>query len=361
MSDTSDASSKTEEATPRRLEEARRRGDVAKSPEVGQWASLAAASGVVAICGGWMAQDLAARLAPFLRHPDAYDLVNGGAVAVARAAMLAGAPIILAVMGAASLAGVAGNLIQTGFLFSPDKLRPDPSHLSPMEGFKRLFGIDGLVNFLKSGLKIGVVGVVTWMVMKPHVREFELLPTLEPMALLPMAAQLLRALLMAILGLLGVTALLDWFWQRQRFLQRMRMTKEEIKEDFKQSEGDPHVRARLRQIRFERSRRRMMQNVPKATVVVMNPTHYAVALRYVSGETAAPLCVAKGIDSLALKIREIAEEHKVAVVEDPPLARALYATVEIDQTIPREHYEAVAKVIGFIMQQARRRRARSLR
>ena len=184
---------------------------------------------------------------------------------------------------------------------------------------------------------------------------------MEPMALLPLASQMLKALLIAILAVLGVGALADWFWQRLRFMQRMRMTKEEIKEDYRQTEGDPHIKARLRQMRFERARRRMIQNVPKATVVVMNPTHYAVALRYVPGETAAPECVAKGVDTLALKIREVAEEAGVAVIEDPPLARALYATVDVDQVIPREHYEAVAKVIGFVMQAAQRRKARALR
>jgi flagellar biosynthetic protein FlhB len=360
VSDT-DAGSRTEEATPRKLEEARRRGDVPKSADVPQWAALAAASAVVAICGGWMSRDLAARLVPFLMHPDAYDLSGAGGVGVARQAMLAAAPIVLSVMGAASVAGIAGNVIQTGFLLAPDKLKPDLSRLSPMEGFKRMFGLDGLVNFLKSALKFAVVGVIAWLVIKPHVREFELLPTMEPIGLLPMAADMLRALLMAILAAMGVGAMIDWLWQRQRFQQRMRMTKEEIKEDYRQTEGDPHIRARLRQIRFERARRRMMQNVPKATVVVMNPTHYAVALRYVSGETAAPQCVAKGLDSLALKIREVAEEAGVPVVEDPPLARALYATVDVDETIPREHYEAVAKVIGFVMQAAQRRRARALR
>ncbi len=361
MSDTADSGSRTEEATPRKLEEARRRGDVPKSSDVTQWASLSAASAVVIICGGWMSRDLADRLLPFVMHPDAFDLSGDGGVMVARQAILAAAPILLAVLGAASLAGVAGNLVQHGFLFTPGKLAPDPSRVSPIEGFKRLFGIDGLVHFLKSALKIGLVGAVAWMVLRPHVHEFELLPTLAPVALLPLAAQMLKTLFLAILALLGVGALIDWFWQRQRFLQRMRMTKEEIKEDHRQSEGDPHVRARLRQIRFERARRRMMQNVPKATVVVMNPTHFAVALRYVAGETTAPQCVAKGVDSLALKIREVAETEGVPVVEDAPLARALYATVEIDQTIPREHYEAVAKVIGFVMQAAHRRRARSLR
>jgi len=161
-----------------------------------------------------------------------------------------------------------------------------------------------------------------------------------------------------VLSVLGVGAALDWLWQRQRFLQRMRMTREELKEDFRQSEGDPHVRARLRQIRYDRARRRMMQNVPKATVVVTNPTHFAIALRYEQGDTPAPICVAKGLDAVALRIKAVAEEHRVPIIEDPPLARALYATVELDEAIPREHYEAVAKVIGFVMRQAQRRRGR---
>ena len=132
-------------------------------------------------------------------------------------------------------------------------------------------------------------------------------------------------------------------------MQRLSMTKEEIKEDTKQSDGDPHIKAKLRAQRMKRARQRMIQAVPKATLVVMNPTHYAVALRYVSGETVAPVCVAKGLDDLALKIRGVAEEHSIPVVEDAPLARALYATMEVDQPIPREHYEAVARIIGFIM------------
>jgi flagellar biosynthetic protein FlhB len=164
---------------------------------------------------------------------------------------------------------------------------------------------------------------------------------------------------MAVIALLATGAALDFIWQRQRFMTRMKMTKEELKEDFKQSEGDPHVKARQRQIRMERARRRMIQQVPKATVVVMNPTHYAVALRYEQGETPAPQCVAKGMDVVALKIREVAAEAGVPIIEDAPLARALYANVEIDQIIPQQHYEAVAKIIGFILA-GRRQRARTL-
>ncbi|HLI66873.1 MAG TPA: flagellar type III secretion system protein FlhB, partial [Caulobacteraceae bacterium] len=224
------------------------------------------------------------------------------------------------------------------------------------EGFKRIFGIDGLVLFLKSALKILFVGVVAYVTMRPHLPAMQQAEQLEPAQILPIAVVALRGLFTGVLALLGIGAVVDWLWQRQRFLTRMRMTREELKEDFRQTEGDPHVRARLRQIRYERARRRMIQNVPKATVVVMNPTHYAVALRYEQGDTPAPQCVAKGTDEVALRIREVAEAHNVPIVEDPPLARALYATVEIDEVIPREHYEAVAKVIGFVMQQARRRR-----
>ena len=164
-------------------------------------------------------------------------------------------------------------------------------------------------------------------------------------------AESLPALVFISLAVAGA----DWMWQRRRFLIRMRMTKEEVKEDYKNSEGDPHVKARQKQIRMERARRRMMQAVPDATVVVMNPTHYAVALKYEQGQTAAPTCVAKGLDSLALKIRAIAEEAGVPVIEDPPLARALYAAVDIDEMIPPAHFEAVAKIIGFILGAGKRR------
>ena len=355
MADDNDAASKTEDASPRKLEEARKRGEVPKSQDVVSWASLAAASGTIMIAGGWLVRDLVDHLTPFVMRPDAFDLNNGGAVGVARLALEAAAPSIVAVMGATALAGAAGNLVQHGFLLTTGPLAPQASRLSPMAGFKRLFGVDGLVQFLKSALKVGVVGFVAWAILAPHAREFELLPGMDLMALLPFAMEMLRNLFFGVLAVLGVIAGADWFWQRQRFMVRMRMTKEELKEDYKQSEGDPRIKARIRQLRMERAKRRMIQNVPKATVVVMNPTHYAVALRYDADETPAPICVAKGMDSLALKIREVAEAHNVPVIEDAPLARALYATVDIDEVIPHEQYNAVAKIIGFVMQTAKRR------
>ena len=171
----------------------------------------------------------------------------------------------------------------------------------------------------------------------------------SPAAVVGDMSHLLFKVLTAALSALFVIAALDYILQYARFMKRNRMTKQEIKEEYRQNEGDPAIKAKVRQIRQERSRKRMMAAVPTATVVIMNPTHYAVALKYESGKTEAPICVAKGIDALALRIRAVAEENDVAVVENPPLARALHASVEIDQAVPPEHYKAVAQVIGYVM------------
>jgi flagellar biosynthetic protein FlhB len=360
MSDTNDAETRTEEPTARKLERARERGDVPKTQDLASLASLAAVAGVVAIAGGMLVRNLADALVPFLTHAGDMTVRGDGGGQVAHQALMAAAPILVAVMAAAALAGVAGNLVQTGFLLTPQRLAPDFSRLSLLKGLQRMFGLDGLVHFGKSLAKVAATGAIAWWILKPHVSELTNLTQLEPSAMLPFLADILRRLVFAVLALMLVVAGADWFWQRQRFMARMRMTKEELKEDYRQAEGDPHVKAKQKQKRAEAARRRMMQAVPTATVVIANPTHFAVALKYEQGEDAAPICVAKGVDSIALKIREIAEEAGVPVVEDPPLARALYAAVEIDDLIPQAHYEAVAKIIGFILGAGRRAVSKAL-
>jgi flagellar biosynthetic protein FlhB len=248
------------------------------------------------------------------------------------------------------VAGVAGHLLQTGLMFTPAKLfEGGLGRISPIQGFRRLFGTDAFIQFIKSVLKIAILSAVTWMVLQPHAEAIAQMSALNVAAILTVTWDILKALMLAALITLGIGAGIDWIIQYVRFMQRMKMSKQEVKDEHKQSEGDPQMRARLRQIRNQRARRRMIQAVPTATVVVMNPTHYAVALRYEAGETSVPICVAKGMDRIALKIRAVAEAENVPVVEDAPLARALYATVDIDQEIAREQYEAVAKVIGFIL------------
>jgi len=360
MAEETDPQSKTEEPTSRRLEEARRQGDVAKSPDLPPWASMTAAVGVLAVAGSVMARNLVIGLLPFVAHPDAFELDHGGALGVARMAMGAAWPFLLTVMLSAAEAGAAGHIIQQGFIWAPGKLAPNPDKISPLAGFKRLFGVDGMIHFIKSLAKVVLIGVVCWLALKPRLKDMEGLGLMDPLAMGPFMVEVLKTLFFSVLGVLGVGAIIDWIIQRQRFMQRMRMSREEVKEDLRQSEGDPHIKARLRQLRLQRAKRRMMQNVPKATVVIANPTHYAVALRYDTSEAPAPVCVAKGMDSLALKIRQVAEAHNVPVIEDPPLARALYAAVEMEQVIPQQHYEAVAKIIGFILGVGRKaaRRAR---
>ncbi|HEY8616881.1 flagellar biosynthesis protein FlhB [Phenylobacterium sp.] len=362
MAEENDGASKTEEPTPRKLEQARAKGDVPKTSDLPQFLSFFAVVGLLAIAGGGLSRNLAMDLLPFIADPDGINVSTGSGAGLAWRAALAAAPIIVGVMLAAAFAGAAGNLVQTGLMFTPDKLKMDFKKLSPMQGLKRLFGLDALMQFFKGVVKIIIVSFLVWWVLKPHLMPMMRLANMEPAMILPMTVDILRRLVFAVCGLLLLVSGADWFWQKQRFMVRMRMSKEELKEDFKQTEGDPHVKARQKQIRFTRARQRMMQAVPKATVVVMNPTHYAVALKYVQGEDDAPQCVAKGLDSLALKIRAIAEEAGVPVIEDPPLARALYAAVDIEETIPPAHYEAVAKIIGFILNGGKKaeRRARPL-
>jgi flagellar biosynthetic protein FlhB len=251
--------------------------------------------------------------------------------------------------GVMMLAALAGHLVQGLPTFNPDKLAPDFSKISPMAGFTRLFGLDGWVNLVKGLAKMAVVGVAIWTQLWPERGMLESILSQSTASVMNDMAHLLFKVLMASLAALAVIAGFDYFFQRMRFMSRNRMSKQEIKEEYRQNEGDPHIKAKIRQLRHERSRKRMMAQVPTATVVIMNPTHYAVALKYEPGKTMAPVCVAKGVDALALRIRAVAEENDVAVVENPPLARALHATVEIDEPIPAEHFKAVAQVIGYVM------------
>jgi flagellar biosynthetic protein FlhB len=351
-----DPESKTEEATPRKLADARLKGDVAKSPEVASALSLSGAAAVVLMSGGWFATSMAEQLLPFIAAPHTMlgGLETGAGVEIGINALWAIAPFLGLVMLATIIGGVGGNVAQSGLIFTAEKLKPDWSKVNPLAGFKRIFGPDGLFQFVKTFLKLLAVGFICWLVLKSHLRELENMAAMPPALILPLARDLAIALMMSTIIFLGFAAGADFLWQKYRFAERMKMSMEELKEDYKQSEGDPHVKAKLKQIRAQRSRQRMMQNVPNATVIVTNPTHYSVALRYESGD-AAPVCVAKGVDALALRIREVAREHDVPIVENVPLARALYAAVDVDETIPREHFEAAAKVIGFVMQRRKKR------
>ncbi len=356
MADESDGEDRTEEASARKLQQAREEGNVPKSADLPQALSLIGVCAVVALQGPSICQTLAGDLLPFLAHPEQLlgSLEGDGGVTIFGDLLLKILPPIIMIMGAALVLGVAGNVLQTGLMFTPKKLAPDFSKLNPIQGFQRLFAVDGMIQFAKTLLKLIVTGAIVWAVLKDRVAGIVNLTGASPVVILPYARELLMALAMAVCLFLFVGAGADYMIVRFRFMQKMKMSKQEQKEEYKQTEGDPHIKAKLRHLRIEKSRRRMMANVAKATVVVTNPTHYAVALQYVAGETPAPICVAKGMDAIALKIREEAGKHDVPIVEDPPLARALYAAIDIDQEIPEEHFAAVAKLISFILTKKRR-------
>jgi flagellar biosynthetic protein FlhB len=245
-------------------------------------------------------------------------------------------------------ASIAGHVVQARPGFTLEKIKPDFAKLNIFAAFKRMFGMDGLSNLVKGLLKIGLVGFALWTQLWPERTMLESVLDQSTVDVVGDMGRLLYKVLTASLIALAMIAAADYALQRYRFQKRNKMSKQEIKEEFRQNEGDPQIKAKIRQIRNERAKKRMIASVPEATVIVTNPTHYAIALKYDQGNMAAPICVAKGVDALALKIREVAAAHDIPIVENPPLARALHASVEVDEVIPQEHFKAVAQVIGYV-------------
>ena len=353
-----DDDERTEEPTQQKLQQAREKGDIIYSPEVGAALSLLAVTGIVAFMAGPIMSQAAHGFIAFLAMPDQFSTEADSLRGIAMGVMLKVGGIFGLAGLALAAAALASRYLQDQPTFTAGRLAPKLDKLNPAEGFKRIFGKAAFSSFAKSLIKLAVVGGALVMALWPKDAALERISLMDPSALLPWVQSRAVSLLMSLVSAAAIIALVDYIFTRQSYMNRLKMSRRELKEEMRNSEGDPLVKGKLRQIRMERSRRRMMAAVPQAAVVITNPTHYAVALKYEPGETPAPICVALGVDDVAFKIREVAEEHNVPVVENPPLARALFATAELDQPIPREHYEAVAKVIGFVMRVARRRRAR---
>ncbi len=342
-----DDGQKTEDPSHRRLQRAREEGRVAHSREINTWFMLAAASVIFVFVAPSAMERLARGLGAFA-DPQRFIVADGvmwEAVSQALSGVVAALVVPFVIL---MIAAVAGSVVQTGFVFATEKIGFNASHLSPLEGVKRLFSLRGLVELGKSVAKVLVVGAIAVMMLRGEIDHVSQMATLTPEDTMAEIGRLVLRLVAGILAVLTALAGADYIYQRLHLMRGLRMSRREVKEEQKQAEGDPLVRARLRQIRMDRARKRMMAAVPGASVVITNPTHYAVALKYELGDSGAPTVVAKGTDLIALKIREIAEENGVPVVENPPLARALHAGVEIDREIPPEHYKAVAEIIGYV-------------
>lgn len=256
------------------------------------------------------------------------------------------APILLGAM----VAGLLGNYLQVGFLFSMEPLVPNFDRINPISGFKRVFSRRALAELFKSLFKIGIIGYVAYKTVAGDLQSFPILIGLELNQVVAFLSDLVSRLLLWVGLSMLVLAMADYYYQRYEFEQSIRMTKQELKEEFRQTEGSPEVRSRIRQKQREMSRRRMMQDVKKADVVVTNPTHYAVALEYKNKDMTAPRVLAKGQGLIAFRIREVAREAHVPVVENPPLARQLHRIAEVGREIPADLYQAVAEVLAFVYQ-----------
>ena len=350
-----DKDQKTQEPTEKKLTDARAKGDIATSTEMRHAVMFVAAIVVAGGMGTWTLAQLGSLLVRLWGSADDYALESDGAQAfatgVSLAVLQAMTPILALLFGFALLI----LFVQGRPTVSWSRVAPKFSKVSPIAGFGRMLGKRGLIEFAKTLAKFVMVITIAVMVVKPRIVALDQLIGAEPLTIAAVASEIVRSMITSVAMLVGALAVFDFIYQRRAFLTRMKMSLQEVKDEHKQSEGDPKIKAKIRAIGIQRARRRMMAAVPTASVIVTNPTHYAVALKYEHGAMAAPVVVAKGMDEIALRIRDVAKAAGVPIVESPPLARALYASAMIDRPIPTEHFKAVAEIIGYVMRLAKRR------
>lgn len=350
MAEEKDDSQKTEAPSQKKLDEARERGQLVASREVATLLFFGAAALLCMVLAPASAARIAATGRALLAQAHLLR-VDQDSLASLCLALLGDLGLALAVPLLALLAvPVVSAALQNAVVWTAEPLTPKFERVSPLAGIKRLVSLRTLVEFVKNGVKIAVVGGALGVLLWPERQAMVATAGLEAGPLLDYLLDVLFRLLVTLAVLAAFVAVGDYGYQWFDFMKQMRMSREELRDEHKQNEGDPHVRQRQRAIRLERSRRRMMADVPKATVVVMNPTHFAVALRYVAGETPAPKVLAKGTDAVALRIRAVAEANRIPVVENPPLARALFAACDLGELVPPAHYQAVAEVISYVLQ-----------
>ncbi|MEO0392790.1 MAG: flagellar biosynthesis protein FlhB [Pseudomonadota bacterium] len=358
MAEEQDPATKTEEPTQKRLRDSREKGEVARSQEVNHFMVLLGAGIFLLAFAPFSFGHIFDTLAGFMEKPHEltidFDSVGTIFVNTTMAVLVAMAlPLLLFVV----MALVSGPM-QFGLLFTVEPMTPKLNKISVIKGVKRMFSLQQVVELIKGILKIALVGVVAAFVLYPVVADFSVFTGITMGEALAQIYVYALKVAGAVIFVMGVIALLDTIYQRFEHMKKQRMTKQEVKDEMKQQEGDPQIKQRLRKLRVERARQRMMASVPQADVVITNPTHYAIALKYDQDDMDAPLVVAKGQDLVALRIRDLAFEHDVPVVENPPLARTLHAAYEIDDIIQPEHYAAVAEIISYVMKANRNYTAR---
>jgi len=345
---------KTEEPTAKRLDDARKKGQVAKSQEVTVAADLLAFFLMIKILAPTIGQrsvsifEKVYEEIPYMIEQEAGELpkllFKKTVISFILDVIIMIIPFLLISFALALLC----NYIQIGFKVTTEPMKPKFNKLNPMEGFKRIFSTQSLFNLFKSLLKIILISAVVYVVLKGREESLFLLYDMPLKQAISLMGDIVTDVGIKCGAVYFLIAAADLFYQKHKFHEDMKMTKQEVKDEYKNSEGDPQIKSKQKQRMREASQRRMMSNLPKADVVITNPTHYAVALKYNQEEDPAPIVIAKGSDYVAIKIKEIAKDNDIEIVENKPLARMLYANVEIDEQIPPELYKAVAEVLAYV-------------
>lgn len=347
MSD--DKDDKTEEPTAKRQQDALNKGQVAKSQEVMHLFAMVGIGLIVLALGGYIAKRIGNIAGPLVANAWQIEITGPGLIQLMIRISVDVLQVILIPAGLMLGLGILATRLQHEFVFSSDSMKPKLNKLSPIAGLKKKLSMQTLVEFGKSMLKLIVLTPLIYLALQGHMSGIADLLDTAPLAVFPFVQEAALIVFGVVMPILLVIAVVDFVYQKHKHHESLKMTKQEVKDEAKQTEGNPEVKNRIRQIRIERFRQRIAEAVPRSDVVITNPTHYAIALKYDAETSQAPILVAKGMDFLALQIRELAAEHDVPVMENPPLARAIYASVDLDQEIRPEHYEAVAKIISYVM------------
>jgi len=348
------AGEKTEKATPRRRQEARKKGQVFRSMDLSTAVILLACFSVMYFTMPYMFQEIAGFTVRLLSYRSTSDFTGAFVYALGLDVMILVLKLTLPLLATAAVTAFIVGLAQVGFVFSGEPLQFKLERINPINGAKRIFSKRALVELIKSLLKVLVVGYVLYSVLKNKLYLFPAMVDMDIMQMLIVLSRLVFEMAIKVGFCLLAIGVLDYFYQWWEYEQSLKMSKEELKEEYKQLEGDPQIKAKQKQRQREAAMRRMMAEVPKADVVITNPTHFAVALRYDAKIDQAPVVVAKGQDYLALRIKEVASQNRVEIVENPMLARTLYYSLDIGQVIPEELYHAVAEVLALVYKKRRR-------
>ncbi|GEK30939.1 MAG: flagellar biosynthesis protein FlhB [Kurthia sp.] len=343
------AGEKTEKATPKKRLDARKKGQVLKSQDVTSAIVLLSIFTYLLFAGSSIRDRLLIFLRETFTHTIAVDTITIPSVMnLLKDTLIEMAVILLPIMLIAMVAAVAANFFQFGLLFTTETLKFDLKKIDPIKGFKRIFSIKAIIELIKSILKISFIGTVTTVIIMLNLTDVLSLSFKTPGDTLSTIAKLTAIMGIAASLVLAFISILDYFYQKFDYEKNLKMSKQDIKDEYKNVEGDPLIKSKIKQRQREMAMRRMMQEIPNADVVITNPTHYAIALKYDDITMDAPRVVAKGTDHVAQKIKLIAKENDVVMVENRPLARAMYDQVQIDQRIPDEFFKAVAEVLAYV-------------